>query len=201
MRKILTAFLAVAGLMAFVMMPLVALANAPEIGSTVESFSLPDTDGKTQTLESLKGKNGTVVVWLSAECPVVAGYKNRINEIAAAYKDKGIAFIGINSNATEDLNWVKSNMAEYGYKFPVLIDKGNVLADKWEASVTPEVYFLDNKNVLKYHGAVDNDRSGKNVQEYFLKTAFDSSLSGKAIEKTKTAAFGCSIKRAGKPAE
>ena len=197
MRRSLTAFLVVVGLLAFVTMPPVTSANGLEIGSTVESFSLPDTDGKTQSLDSLKGKNGTVIVWLSAQCPVVKGYKDRINEIAAAYKEKGIAFIGINSNASEDLTWVKSNVAEYGYQFPILIDKGNALSDKWGATVTPEVFYLDKKNVLMYHGAIDNDRSGKNVQEQFLKTAFDSALAGKAITKTKTAAFGCSIKRVG----
>ena len=196
MRRSLAAFLAVVGLLAFVTMPPATSANGIEIGSTVESFSLADTDGKTQTLDGLRGKNGTVVVWLSAQCPVVKGYKDRINEIAAAYEAKGISFIGINSNATEDLTWVKSNIAEFGYKFPVLIDKDNVLADKWGATVTPEVYYLDKKNVLLYHGAIDNDRSGKNIQEQFLKTAFDSALSGKAIEKTKTPAFGCSIKKA-----
>ncbi|MEQ1761725.1 MAG: thioredoxin family protein [Pyrinomonadaceae bacterium] len=197
MRRSLSVFLAIVGLLSFVTMPPVTSANGLEIGTTVESFSLPDTDGKTHTLDSLKGKNGTVIVWLSAQCPVVKAYKDRINEIATAYKEKGIAFIGINSNATEDLTWVKSNTAEFGYQFPMLIDKGNALADKWGATVTPEVFYLDKKNVLMYHGAIDNDKSGKNVQEQFLKTAFDSALSGKAIAKTKTAAFGCSIKRVG----
>jgi peroxiredoxin len=197
MRKSLSAFLAIVGLLAFITMPRVSSANGLEIGSTVESFSLPDTDGTTHTLDSLKGKSGTVVVWLSAQCPVVKGYKDRINEIATAYKAKGINFIGINSNATEDLTYVKSNKTEFGYQFPVLIDKGNTLADKWGATVTPETFYLDKKNVLMYHGAIDNDRSGKNVQEQFLKTAFDSALDGKAIAKTKTAAFGCTIKRVG----
>ncbi len=148
-----------------------------------------------QTLDGLKGKNGTLVVWLSAQCPVVRGYKDRINEIAADYQAKGINFVGINSNATEDLNWVKSNIAEFGYKFPVLIDKGNTLADKWGATVTPEVYYFNAKNVLLYHGAIDNDRSGKNITEQFLRTAFDSSLGGKPISKTRANAFGCTIKR------
>ena len=170
---------------------------ALEIGATAENFSLPDVDGKTQTLNGLKGKNGTLVVWLSAQCPVVKGYKDRINEIAAEYQSKGINFIGINSNSTEDLNWVKSNIADYGYKFPVLIDKNNVLADKWGATVTPEVYFFNDKNVLLYHGAIDNDRSGKNVTEGYLKAAFTESLGGKAVSKTRANAFGCSIKRVG----
>jgi peroxiredoxin len=169
-----------------------------EIGAVVENFTLADTDGAAKSLNDLKGKKGTVVVWLSAQCPVVKAYKDRINEVAAEYQAKGIAFVGINSNATEDLNWVKSNKTEFGYNFPLLIDKNNVLADKWGATVTPEVYYLDAKNVLLYHGAIDNDRSGRNITDQYLKTAFDSALAGKAIAKTRANAFGCEIKRAAK---
>ncbi len=195
MRRSICAILAVVALVGFVLMPAAVSAGDLEIGAAVESFSLPDTEGKMQTLDSLKGKNGTVVVWLSAQCPVVKGYKDRINEIAASYASKGINFVGINSNSTEDLTWIRSNIVEFGYDFPVLIDKGNVLADKWGATVTPEVYFLDNKNVLLYHGAIDNDRSGKNITDHYLKTAFDSTLNGKPIAKTRANAFGCTIKR------
>lgn len=181
-------------LAAFVLLPGVNSGDFA-VGSTLENFSLPDTTGKTHSFNDLKGKNGAVVVFLSAQCPVVKGYNQRINQIAADYQAKGINFIGINSNATESLDWVKSDAAEVGYKFPLLIDKGNVLADKLAASVTPEVYYFDARNVLLYHGAIDNDRSGRNITDPYLRTAFDSSLSGKKIEKTKANAFGCSIKR------
>jgi peroxiredoxin len=172
-----------------------ASAQIPAVGSTIESFSLPDVNGNTRSLKGLSGKNGAVVIFLSAQCPVVRGYVSRINDLAADYQARGISFIGINSNATEDLNWIKSNATEYGYKFPVLIDKGNVLADKLGATVTPEVYYLDSSGKLLYHGAIDDDRSGKNVTETFLKAAFDASLSGKKVERTSANAFGCTIKR------
>ena len=172
-----------------------AFSQIPAIGSTVESFTLPDINGSNQTLKDLSGKNGAVVVFLSAQGPVVRGYVSRINQLAADYQARGINFIGINSNATEDLNWVKSNATEYGYKFPVLIDKGSVLADKLGATVTPEVYYVDSNGKLLYHGAIDNDRSGKNVTETFLKAAFEASLNGKRIERTSANAFGCTIKR------
>jgi peroxiredoxin len=175
-----------------------AYAQGVQVGAALEDFTLADVSGKTQSLNSLKGKNGTVLIWLSAQCPVVKGYHERINAISADYAAKGISFVGINSNATEDLNWVKSDAAEVGYKFPILIDKGNVLADKLGASVTPEIFFLDSKNKLLYHGAIDNDRSGRNVEETYARAAFDASLSGKEIVKSKTNAFGCSIKRASK---
>ena len=183
-------------LLAFVLVPAVSEAGDFAIGTTLENFTLPDTNGKTLSFSDLKGKNGAVVVFLSAQCPVVKGYKDRINQIAADYAAKGITFIGINSNSTESPDWVKSNAAE-NYKFEVLIDKGNVIADKLGATVTPEAYFFDAKNVLRYHGAIDNDRSGKAITENYLRAAFDASLSGKVIEKTRANAFGCSIKRMG----
>ncbi|MGQ0540891.1 MAG: redoxin domain-containing protein [Blastocatellia bacterium] len=97
---VLVAILTMAG---FVLNPTVGHAGGIEIGSTAENFSLPDTDGKTHTLNDLKGKKGTLVVWLSAQCPVVKAYKDRINEIAAEYQAKGVNFIGINSNAMKIL--------------------------------------------------------------------------------------------------
>jgi peroxiredoxin len=169
-------------------------AGGIEIGSKVENFSLPDTGGKTQSFETLKGKNGAVVIFLSAQCPVVKGYNERINQIAAEYEAKGIKFIGINSNSTEGIDWVKSHAENY--KFPVLVDKGNVVADKFGANVTPEVFYFDASNVLVYHGAIDDDRSGSNVKTGYLRAAFDSALNGKKVATTKVNAFGCSIKRA-----
>ncbi len=79
-----------------------------------------------------------------------------------------------------------------------MIDKNNVLADRFGANVTPEMFYFNQKNVLTYHGAIDNDRSGKNVTTDFLRTALDESLSGKAVTKSTANAFGCSIKRAEK---
>src|SRR6478672_4470048 len=89
-----------------------AFSQTPDIGTGIASFSLPDINGNAQSLKDLSGKNGAVVVFLSAQCPVVRGYVPRINQLAADYQAKGINFVGINSNATEDLNWVKSNAAE-----------------------------------------------------------------------------------------
>ena len=164
------------------------------IGQKLDGFTLRDTDGKSRTYDELKGKNGAVVVFLSAQCPVVRGYKERINQIAADYESKGIKFIGINSNSSEGLDWVKSNAAE-NYKFPVLIDKGNVLADRLGANATPEVFFFDAAGALAYHGAIDDDRTGRNIKTSYLRAAFDSTLVGKKVETTEIKAFGCSIRR------
>ena len=183
-------------LSAFFAFVMAANAQGVTVGGTLDNFSLPDANGKTQSLNDMKGKNGAVLIFVSSQCPVVRGYNERMNQIAADYKARGVNVIGINSNATETPEQIKAH-ADATYKFPVLIDKGNVLADKLGANVTPEAFFFDAKNVLLYHGAIDNDRSGQNVTVTYLRTAFDSALSGKKVERTSANAFGCSIKRIG----
>lgn len=165
------------------------------IGAKAENFSLPDTNGKTHNFNDLKGTNGVVLIFVSAQCPVVKAYNERMNQITKDYAAKGINVIGINSNATETLEKVKEHAAAT-YAFPVLLDKGNVIADKFGANVTPEVYYFNAKSELAYRGRIDNDRNGTNITEKNLQDALEEILSGKAITKTETKGFGCSIKRA-----
>ena len=168
--------------------------EALAVGSTVENFKLVDTNGAEKSLNDLKGKNGAIIVFVSAQCPVVKQYNERISQFTADFAAKGINVIGINSNHTESLEWVKSHASE-NYKFPVLIDKGNVLADKLGANVTPETYYLNEKNLLVYHGAIDNSRSGDDITENYLRDAVEANLSGKPVAKKTANAIGCSIKR------
>ncbi len=165
------------------------------VGSTVENFRLPDTNGTERSLDELKGKNGAIIVFVSAQCPTVKQYNERISQFASDFAEKGINVIGINSNSSESLSWARSHAAEK-YQFPVLIDKGNVLADKLGANVTPETFYLNEKNVLVYHGAIDNSSSGDEITQNYLRDAVDENLSGKPVAKNRAKAIGCSIKRA-----
>ncbi|MDH3493523.1 MAG: redoxin domain-containing protein [Acidobacteriota bacterium] len=171
-----------------------AFGEGISIGSKLEDFSLKDPRGTEHSISDLKGEKGTLIVFLSAQCPVVEMYNGRINELATAYKEKGISFVGIYPNATECLNWVKHHSGKE-YRFTTLVDEGNVIADRFGAQYTPEVYFFNSDSILDYHGAIDNDRSGRNPDKLYLKTAFEEKLAGKEIGQKETKAFGCSIKR------
>jgi peroxiredoxin len=166
------------------------------IGTQMEAFSLSDVYGKTISTKDSLGSKGTVYIFVSAQCPVVKGYVERIQTLAKDYGSKGINFVGINSNSTETLADVKAN-TEANYKFPVLIDSGNKIADKWGATTTPEVYFFGADGKLAYRGGIDNDRRGENITKNYLRDALDNTLAGKAIAEKETNAFGCTIKRAG----
>lgn len=171
--------------------------NGLALGAKMESFALADADGKQRKFDDLTGKNGTLVVFLSVQCPVVnRNYAVRLMQMGKDLNAKGVNVVGLNSNATETAEQVKSNISERGYTFPVLIDKGNVIADKLGAGVTPEVFLFDKDNKLVYRGAIDNDRAGDNITANYLRDAVDAVVAGKTVAKAETKGFGCSIKRA-----
>jgi len=167
----------------------------PAIGATIEDFTLPDVSGQERSLKSLAGKNGTVLLFIAVQCPVSNAYNERMEKLAADYKAKGIAVIGINSNVKEDADAVKAHAAENKLTFPILKDPGNKIADRLGASVTPEAYFIGAGNKLLYHGRIDNSRNAAQIETTDLRNALDAALTGKAIEKPEAKAFGCTIKR------
>ncbi|MEP6743039.1 MAG: thioredoxin family protein [bacterium] len=168
----------------------------PPIGATIDNFSLPDTNGKDHALESLKGKNGTVLIFIAVQCPVSNAYNERMEKLAQDYKTRGINIIGINSNVTEPADSVKAHATAHNLTFVILKDNGNKIADALGATHTPEAYFLDASNKLQYHGRIDNNKVVTQVNSSDLRTALDEALAGKPIAKTTAMAFGCSIKRA-----
>ena len=168
----------------------------PAIGATIDEFTLPDVNGQEHSLKSLKGKNGTVLIFIAVQCPVSNAYNERMEKLAEDYKAKGVAVIGINANASDDAATVKAHASAKGLKFPILKVSGNKLADKLGASKTPEAYFIDGNNKLLYHGRIDNSQNPDAIEANDLRQAIDSALSGKPIEKPEAKAFGCSIKRA-----
>ena len=168
----------------------------PAIGTMIDDFKLPDVDGKEHSLNSLKGKSGTVLIFIATKCPVSNAYNERMEKLAQEYRAKGINVIGINSNVTEPAAEVKSHAAEKHLTFTILKDDGNKIADRLGATRTPEVYALDASGKLVYHGRIDNSQNPANISSNDLREALDSLLAGKPIQKTTGAAFGCTIKRA-----
>ncbi len=168
----------------------------PAIGATIVDFTLPDTDGKEHSLNSLKGTNGTVLIFIAVQCPISNAYNERMGKLAQDYKARGITVVGINSNVSEPAEAVKAHAAAHKMTFLILKDNGNKIADTLGATRTPEAYLLDKNNKLVYHGRIDNSRDISQVNSNELRDALEATLSGKPVAKTTANAFGCSIKRA-----
>ena len=118
-----------------------------------------------------------------------------MEELYKEYSPKDIAFLGINSNKAETVEMIKEHAEENGLTFTILKDKNNVVADEFEASFTPEVYVLNGKYEILYHGRIDNSKNQDDVTTQDLENALNEILAGKDVTTNTTKAFGCSIKR------
>ena len=163
----------------------------------VENFKLKDYNGREYQLSDFKNSKSVVLMFISTQCPVSNAYNERMARLFKEYKEKGIAFLGINSNNEESVDEIRKHAAEHNLGFPILKDENNVVADKFSASVTPEIYVLNGKFELLYHGRIDDSRREKDVSTSDLRMALDNIIAGRGVKVTTTKAFGCSIKRVG----
>src|SRR5689334_24673809 len=63
-------------------------------------FSLTDTSGQTHTPAEWSGKRAVVLFFLTTDCPLCNGYVPEMNRIEQAYAPRGVAFYGIQGDAT-----------------------------------------------------------------------------------------------------
>ena len=172
------------------------------IGSQMPNtdYLLNDISGNQITLNEIKGKNGTLIIFSCNTCPWVIRWEDRYVEIANSYLKKGIGMIAINSNVArfngdDSLYKMKKHAKEKKYNFPYAQDPKAKLAYAFGATKTPHVYLFNDKDNLVYRGAIDdNAKDADAVEEPFLSNAIDQLLAGRKIKKTTSKAIGCSIK-------
>ena len=170
-----------------------------ELEKSVQNLTLKDVTGKTHSLKKLsKEKRATAVIFIATQCPVSDDYNERMAKLFKDYKDKDVQFIGINSNRQESVKEIAKYNKKHGLDFTILKDPDNKVADYFGAKRTPEVYLLDDRLFLHYHGAIDNNRH--NPDTHYLRSALDLMIAGAEIpdDLKETKVVGCTIKRVSK---
>lgn len=171
-----------------------------KVGDTATDFSLKNIDGKMVSLADYKDAKGFIVIFTCNHCPYAVMYEDRINEIHNKYASQGYPVVAINPNDPEvkpedSFENMKVRAQEKNFKFAYLIDEGQKVFPQYGATKTPHVFLLDNKRVVKYIGAIDdNARSADDVEETFLEDAIISLQMGEKVDPSVTKAVGCSIK-------
>lgn len=165
-------------------------------------FSLPGVDGKTHTLDSVKGAKATVIVFSCNHCPYVKLNEDRLIAVFNDYRDKGVGMAAINSNDAvkypeDSFDEMKTRAREKGFPFPYLHDASQDVARAYGATHTPHLFVFDAGLRLAYTGAIDDDSSykvRKPVEKPYLRDALDALIAGKAPPIAETHAIGCTIK-------
>lgn len=170
----------------------VSAAAEIEIGKTGPDFKATGIDGKEYSLASVKGAKATVLCFTCNICPVSVAYENRFIEFTKSYEAKGVKFIAINCNSSENLQAMKQRAEEKGFNFPYAYDDSGNSARAYGARVTPHLFVLDGAGKVAYVGAFDDNQGSP--KKHYAADAVDAVLAGKTPETTNTKAVGCGIR-------
>ena len=161
-------------------------------------FDLRDTAGARHTQQEWRDKKAVVVFFTMTDCPLSNGYVPEMNRIAEAYRNQGVAVFAAHSDSTVSDAAVKAHAAEFGFAFPVLLDRKLALAKAAGAETVPEVAVFSSDGSLQYLGRIDNrmediTRRRNQATSFELRDALDAVVLGKTPKVQRTKAVGCSI--------
>ena len=180
-----------------------ALTKTPicNFGEKAKNFNLISTENKNITLDNIRGKNGTLIMFICNHCPYVKAVIKDIVEDVKNLESIGIKSVAIMSNDVKNypedsfenmVSFSKSN----NFSFPYLFDETQDVAKNYGAVCTPD-FFDYNKNLeLQFRGRIRElknlkpVRAGESDHKIAMKLI---SESGKG-PKNQIPSMGCNIK-------
>ena len=176
--------------------------NMLSLGTIAPNFNLPNTiSGKNNSLDELKGSEGTLIMFICNHCPYVKHINSTIANLANLYHGNKINFIAISSNDVinypQDSPQLMKEMAlENNFNFPYLYDESQEVAKSYHAACTPDFYLFDSSLQLLYRGQIDDSRPGNNIKSdgSDIKNAINCLLNKKINQRPQKPSIGCNIK-------
>lgn len=171
-----------------------------QIGEQAPAFDLPATDDKRYKLSDFSDAKVLVVFFTCNHCPYVTGSDETTRKTAEKYMDKGVRFVGINSNSDkthpeDDFDSMVKRMNENKFPWVYLYDKSQKTALDYGALRTPHFYVFESDRKLIYTGrGVDSPRKIENIKVNDLDRALAEHLSGKPVSVPLTNPIGCNVK-------
>ena len=171
-----------------------------ELGAKAPDFSVVGTDGQTYGLANFSEASTLVVFFTCNHCPFVVGSDEVTRATAEKFQDKGVAFIGINSNSektnpTDDFDQMVLRMKEHNFPWIYARDASQEVALAYGALRTPHFYVFDADRKLVYCGrGVDQPRDTSKVQVNDLEKALAEVTAGQSVSVPLTNPIGCNVK-------
>jgi len=176
--------------------------NMLPLGTKAPDFTLMDTiSKKLVSLEDIRGRKGTVVMFICNHCPFVKHVNRELVRLSNDYRVTGFGFVAISSNDVENYpqdgpDEMYRTAQNLGYPFPYLFDETQEVAKAYDAACTPDFYVFDSELKLVYRGQLDNSRPGNRipVNGRDLREALDNILNNSPQRKDQKPSLGCNIK-------
>ncbi len=179
------------------------------LGSPAPHFELPGVDGAIHKLADYSSSPILVVVFTCNHCPIAQMYERRITQLAADYKDRGVAVVAIqpndpkaitideldSSDVSDSLDEMKIRARYRHLTYPYLYDgETQSVTEAYGPQATPHVFVFDRDRRLRYEGHMDDSYRAELVKTHEARDAIDALLAHREVIVKHTGVFGCSTK-------
>ena len=134
-----------------------------DFGWQAVDFELEGVDGRSYTLQDVRGDKGTLIMFICNHCPYVKAVIGRLARDVAELQGLGIGAVAIMPNDTQaypadSFENMKAFATQNGFTFPYVIDRTQEVARAYDAVCTPDFFGFDADLGLQYRGRLDASR-------------------------------------------
>ncbi len=179
------------------------------IGAAAPDFCLQGIDDQKHCLKDYNDSKVLVLVFTCNHCPTAQLYEGRIKQLAADYRNRGVALVAIEANSPkavrldelaytdvgDSFEEMKIRAKFRGLDYPYLYDgETQSVSRAYGPTATPHLFIFDAERKLRYEGRLDNNPREPLVTHKDAREAIDALLADKPVAVAKTPSVGCSTK-------
>ena len=172
-----------------------------DFGKKADFFELKSIENKLINLNDIKGKNGTLIMFICNHCPYVKAVIDDIVDDCKNLEKEEIKSVAIMSNdqknySEDSFEKMISFSKKYKFNFPYLVDETQKVAKTYDAVCTPDFFGYNTNLELQYRGRIRELKDLKPVRNDnsdLLKAMKLIAKTGKGPEN-QIPSMGCSIK-------
>jgi peroxiredoxin len=133
-------------------------------------FELVDLDGRSWTLEELRGGGPLLLDFGSVFCAQCQDALRWLETARQEYGPRGLAVAAVNVDGPKAARAVATVTGSLGARYPVLLDPDGAVAEAYGVEVIPYLVLLDREGrVRAVHRGLDEDLAGTFGLEAILK--------------------------------
>jgi thiol-disulfide isomerase/thioredoxin len=114
----------------------------PVIGMEAPEFTLSSLDGKEYALSDLKGEKPVLINFWASWCPPCKAEAPDLARLYKKYRNE-MEIYAVNLTDADSVEGAAQFAKEYGFEFPVLLDRTGEVGRLYQAFSIPTSYFID----------------------------------------------------------
>jgi len=136
--------------------PMISGIEMLKVGDQAPDFQVGDISGNNFSMKTtLDSGKGVLIFFWSIFCEPCKAELPAIQNLSKAYKDKGVAFVGVSIDGSPMKDAISAFLKQEDFGFQALIDELNPdesfkVSDPYGVAGTPTVYIIDGNGVVKF---------------------------------------------------